>query len=470
MTEIHLNTMASKKLGVIGTGDFARAFTIRAQRANFDVVMGSRDPTHRHLESIDPSLSKTILLDIADCIAHSDIIINAIHPVNYTMLSRFRNELKEKILVDVSNSTRKDVYSNAEFLSTETGAKVVKAFNGVSSWALQSESFGASKNVYICSDYLEAKLAVMQLARDMGFVPVDRGNLSAAHDIENETGRLFPQWVGPTAFAWGLFFVYFLWTIARMFMRKTIIWSEYPLTRLNPAVCTTSVTLLACCYLPGEFAAFFQLYYGNKHTRFPNWLDRWMKSRKQLGLWAFFFATFHVIISICILTSWNLGHFYKIDYKMYTVNSNLTIPVPSEFRFSNIGEIMLLTGVLAYLVMAVLAVSTIPSISSQLNWMEYVFVQSYLGYLCLALALTHLLIYGVPWWITITRVFVLVRSFTFISSLLPILVLLLKFILLVPCLYVPLQRIRKGCEMKVPWRKVDTIGENDVSLTAIAPV
>ena len=459
--------MASKKLGVIGTGDFGRAFTIRAQRANFEVVMGSRDPFHRHLECIDPSLSKTIVLDIADCIAQSDLIINATHPANYTMLSRYKDALKDKILVDVSNCTKKGVHSNAEFLSTATEAKVVKAFNGLSAWALQSESFGASKDVHISSDHLEAKLAVMQLTRDIGFVPIDRGNLAAAHDIENETSRLFPQWIGPTAFAWSLFFVFFLWTIARMFMRKTMIWSEYPLTRLNPAVCTTSVTLLACCYLPGEFAAFFQLYHGNKHTRFPNWLDKWMKSRKQLGLWAFFFATFHMIISICVLTSWNLGHFYKVDYKMYTVNANLTIPVPSEFRFFYVGEIMLLTGIISYLLMALLAVASIPSISNRLNWMEYVFVQSYLGYLCLALALIHLLIYGVPWWVTITRVFVLVRSFTFISSLMPILVLSLKLILLLPCLYVPLQRIRKGCEMKVPWHKADILGENDVNLTAV---
>ena len=44
-------------------------------------------------------------------------------------------------------------------------------------------------------------------------------------------------------------------------------------------------------------AAYIQLARGTKYSRFPNWLDRWMKMRKQLGLLMLFSAAMHVSLS-----------------------------------------------------------------------------------------------------------------------------------------------------------------------------
>ncbi|GAB1597977.1 metalloreductase STEAP4-like [Argonauta hians] len=463
--------MDSKKISIIGTGDFARALALRAFKSSYSVILGSRDPSNRVLTNIDKLFSNIDVVDIESCLKYSDVIIVAIRPTHYSTLSTFKEQLRGKVLVDVSNDSIDKEQSNAELLQNYTDTHVVKGFNVLSAWALLSESFGASKNVFICSDNNEAKTKVMQLARDIGTTPIDRGMLYAAREIEYSAARIFPDWIAPTIFAWATFLIFTLWTVARMYMRDTIDWSTYPLRRLNPAVCTTAIFLLASCYLPGELAAFFQLYYGNKIKRFPNWLDRWLKSRKQIGLWAFFFATFHMIISILALTSKNPHNFFVVTkYKKYFLENNITIPVPAKHAFYDHGEIMLLTGIVAYLSMAILAVSTIPSILERLNWHEFTVIQSYLGFFALLVAVTHLLIYGVPWWITITKPFVLIRSFTFISSLLPFIVILFKIILLLPCVFIPLRQIRAG--QPVHWlnkkeKKSDKFIMNHEAVTSV---
>ena len=54
---------------------------------------------------------------------------------------------------------------------------------------------------------------------------------------------------------------------------------------------------LALCYLPGVLAGWLQIIRGTKYSRFPAWLDNWLKMRKQLGLLMFFAASIHVCMN-----------------------------------------------------------------------------------------------------------------------------------------------------------------------------
>ena len=63
---------------------------------------------------------------------------------------------------------------------------------------------------------------------------------------------------------------------------------------LNESLAVHAVQLLTACYFPGVLAAYIQLFRGTKYSRFPNWLDRWLKMRKQLGLLMLFSACLHV--------------------------------------------------------------------------------------------------------------------------------------------------------------------------------
>ena len=62
----------------------------------------------------------------------------------------------------------------------------------------------------------------------------------------------------------------------------------------NKALAVHALTTLALCYLPGVLAGWLQIYRGTKYSRFPAWLDNWLKMRKQLGLLMLFAASIHV--------------------------------------------------------------------------------------------------------------------------------------------------------------------------------
>ena len=71
-------------------------------------------------------------------------------------------------------------------------------------------------------------------------------------------------------------------------------WNTIPTTTVNVTLAVHAITMLSLCYLPGLIASYLQLIRGTKYSRFPNWLDKWLRMRKQLGLLMLFSASLHV--------------------------------------------------------------------------------------------------------------------------------------------------------------------------------
>ena len=71
-------------------------------------------------------------------------------------------------------------------------------------------------------------------------------------------------------------------------------WESIPIEQLNTILAVHALNLLALCYLPGCIAGWIQIGRGTKYSRFPNWLDQWLKMRKQLGLFMLLSASIHV--------------------------------------------------------------------------------------------------------------------------------------------------------------------------------
>ena len=71
-------------------------------------------------------------------------------------------------------------------------------------------------------------------------------------------------------------------------------WNTIPTTTVNSTLAQHSINMLALCYIPGLVAAYIQLIRGTKYIRFPNWLDKWLRMRKQIGLLMLFSASLHV--------------------------------------------------------------------------------------------------------------------------------------------------------------------------------
>lgn len=159
--------------------------------------------------------------------------------------------------------------------------------------------------VYICSNSVDARHQVIELARQLSFIPVDMGTLSLAKEVENMPLRLFSDWKGPVLTAIALSIFFFAYSFIRDIIHpyvknKQSFFYKIPLEMVNRTLPVVAITLLALVYLAGQLAAVHQLFYGTKFKRFPCWLQGWLQSRKQLGLLSFFFVCIHVLYSLCL--------------------------------------------------------------------------------------------------------------------------------------------------------------------------
>lgn len=110
--------------------------------------------------------------------------------------------------------------------------------------------------VPICSDCSDSKDVVLQLARRLGFSPVDKGGLCASRDVEEAPLVLFNSW-GSSIMATFLFFLFFY---GYNFLKHILLpyldkgennFYQLPLVTVNETLPAVSLVTLALVYLPG---------------------------------------------------------------------------------------------------------------------------------------------------------------------------------------------------------------------------
>ncbi|XP_043824857.1 metalloreductase STEAP1 [Dromiciops gliroides] len=260
--------------------------------------------------------------------------------------------------------------------------------------------------------------------------------------------ELFPQWRMPIKMAAIIALLTFLYTCLReiiypLVKTRAYLFYKIPILVVNKVLPDVSLTLLALVYLPGIIAAAFQLRNGTKYKRFPDWLDKWMLARKQFGLLSFFFAALHAIYSL----SYPMRRSYRYlllnwAYKQVQQNKADAWIAHDVWRM----EIYVSIGIVGLALLALLALTSIPSISDSLTWREFHYIQSNLGIFCLFLGTIHAMIFAWDKWVDIKQ-FIWYTPPTFmIVVLLPVVVLMGKVILLLPCYRKRLQKIRHGWE------------------------
>ncbi|KAG8548210.1 hypothetical protein GDO81_026163, partial [Engystomops pustulosus] len=298
------------KICIFGTGDFGRSLGYKFLQSGYSVIFGSRNPGE---SSLLPRAAE--VLSHTEAAQKCSVIIVAVHREHYGFLKELGDVLQGKILVDVSNNLKINQYpdSNAEYLAQVVPmASIVKALNTVSAWALQSGNLDASRQVFVCSDDNKAKQQIMDMVRAMGLTPQDKGSLVAAKEIEDYPLQLFPMWRLPVSSCAGLTVLVFLYCVIGDIIYNAVKDKDVSyylmVTIANRIFPVVSLMLLALCYLPGVFAAIIQLYRGTKYSRFPDWLDRWMLCRKQLGLVALSYAFLHAIYTLVIPIRYSVRH------------------------------------------------------------------------------------------------------------------------------------------------------------------
>ncbi|XP_071418532.1 metalloreductase STEAP3 isoform X2 [Pithys albifrons albifrons] len=368
---------SGRTIGVLGSGDFARSLAIRLVCSGFKVVVGSRNPKRK--ANLFPSAAEVTFQ--AEAVKKTDIIFVAVFREHYSTLCDLADVLAGKILVDVSNNTEINHHkeSNAEYLASLFPAcTVVKGFNVVSAWTLQSG------------------------ARD--------GNKQVIHPFIKEQKNKF---------------------------------YKIPIEVVNTTLPCVSYVMLSLVYLLGVLAACSQLYYGTKYRRFPDWLDQWLQHRKQIGLLSFFCAALHAVYSLCLPMRRSHRYLLIETAVKQAMEKKMNIWVEEEvWRM----EIYISVGIIALGLLSLLAITSLPSIANSLNWREFSFIQSSLGFIALVVSTLHTLTYG--WSRAFDEnqyKFYLPPTYT-LTLLVPCTVIIAKVIFSLPCIRHRLLRIRRGWE------------------------
>ncbi|KAM9332586.1 metalloreductase STEAP2 [Pholidichthys leucotaenia] len=455
----HLSSQPT--VAILGSGDFSKCLTIRLLRCGFHVVVGSRHPklaAHSFPHVVDVTHHE-------DAVGKANVVFLAIRREHYSVLWDLKHLLEGKILVDVSNNRRVNQYpeSNAEYLaSLLPDSVVVKGFNVISAWAMQ-QSFpkDASTQVFVCSDSLEARQRIMELACQLNFQPVDMGKLSSSRQIENMPIQLFPGWRGPVVAAVALSIFFFAYSFVRDIIHPYVKYKQsdfykIPIEIVNRTLPTVAISLLALVYLAGQLAAAHQLYYGTKYRQFPHWLEGWLQSRKQLGLLSFFFAAVHVVYSLCLPLR-KSEKYLLLNAAYQQVHANVENAWNEEEVWR--VEMYVSFGIMSLGLLSLLAITSIPSVHSTLNWREFSFIQSHLGYIALLIGTLHGLLFG--WKRAFEEEayrFYLPPSFV-VALALPLCVILGKTLLLLPCVARKLHRIRRGLDSsQYRCRRLEPVG------------
>ncbi|XP_069770439.1 metalloreductase STEAP4 isoform X2 [Narcine bancroftii] len=394
MAAVGGNEHKQETICILGTGDFGHSLGMRLLKSGYPVVFGSRSPQE---SSLLPSCAQ--IFTHTEALKKAKIIFLAVHRENYDFLPALSSFLDGKVLVDVSNNLRKNQYpeSNAQYLSKLVPkAIVVKGFNTVSAWALQSGSLDANKQVFICGDDSKSKQQVMDVARSLGLTPLDQGSLLAAEEVENYPLQLFPMWRLPLTIAFGLTVFFFFYCVVIDIIHpyvttNTDVSYKLAISVPNRIFPNVSLILLSLVYLPGVIAAFLQLNRGTKYERFPSWLDRWMLCRKQLGLVALAFAFLHVLYTFILPTRysvrWRWMHSMIEESKK---NKTMELNKVQSWRV----DVYFALGMMGFGLYVLLGITSLPSVSNVVNWREFRFVQSKLGHVTLLLCTAHTAVYG----------------------------------------------------------------------------
>jgi len=450
-----MNKMADceMKICVIGSGDFGRALAGRLSLAGYQVTVASRYPD-KNRSLIPDSVSVT---DIST-VSLADLVVVAVPKEFYTNLPL--HLLKGKVVVDVSNRSTvkaKTQESQAEYLAKLLPhSKVVKAFNTLSAYSLTSGGLQGSKQVMIAGDDVSARDIVARVVRGAGFTPVDLGCLSSARSIEDIPVSVFPLWRVPFYIHLSIFcFLYILgfvkfqicWPITWSHDGQFLwyLWNHIPMDNMNKALAVHALTTLALCYLPGVLAGWLQLYRGTKYSRFPNWLDTWLKIRKQLGLLMLFAASIHACLSVAYMSPTYQGLVYGSPVEAWAPGegplNRTTVKVFGTEKMKWRGECFLMTGVFGFALVVILGITSLPSVTATLSWKEFSLVQSGLGWTALIFLCSHDMFYGWPYMNGPSCG--IPSSFQY-ALYIPFLTIIMKLPLVVPPLSTHLARIRTG--------------------------
>jgi predicted dinucleotide-binding enzyme len=169
------------KVGIFGKGKVGLVLSQRMTGAGHEVKFGIRHPV------AEDDLS------MHDAVAWADLLVLSVPFMAAEEVARSLGDFGGKVLVDLTNPVKPtfdglmDLPESAGELVAKTAqnARVVKAFNTIGVAVMENPTFGdVAATLMIAGDDVDAKAQVSELARSIGFDPVDAGGISMSHYLE----------------------------------------------------------------------------------------------------------------------------------------------------------------------------------------------------------------------------------------------------------------------------------------------
>ena len=180
------------KLAIIGSGNVGKALAGTAVRAGHSVTITASHPDHA--QEAGQATGALAATSNAEAVGSADIVILALpSAAASTLVSQLGGALEGKVVVDVTNRVNPadpgsvlDGDSVTEQLQVLVPrAKFVKAFNTIFASVMANPTGdGQPFDTFLAGDDAEARATVAELARSMGFRPIDAGGLPIARVLE----------------------------------------------------------------------------------------------------------------------------------------------------------------------------------------------------------------------------------------------------------------------------------------------
>jgi NADPH-dependent F420 reductase len=187
------------KIAVIGTGNVGGTLGKRWARAGHEVAFGARDPAEAKVATlVRESGPSARAASVPEAAREADVVVLAVPWDGARDAVAAAGDLRDRILIDATNPvplTPEGLRQGLVIGHTTSGgeqvarwaggARVVKAFN-TTGWQNMADPVYGSQglSMLLCGDDAEAKKVVADLARQLGFEPVDVGPMRSARYLE----------------------------------------------------------------------------------------------------------------------------------------------------------------------------------------------------------------------------------------------------------------------------------------------
>lgn len=181
------------RIGIVGAGNVGKNLGIGFLRAGHEVMWSSR--------SDDPERRRAILADadggsvgsVEETIDFGDVVVLAVGGDQTLDVASRREDWSGKVVVDATNliGRRPDRSPTLAFAEAAPGASVARAFNSIGANTYLNPVFGGqAASMFLCGSDDRARQTASQLAADLGFRPVEVGDLEQAPMLD-ELARLW---------------------------------------------------------------------------------------------------------------------------------------------------------------------------------------------------------------------------------------------------------------------------------------